>query len=123
MSKRGNYKIPKKRCVQCNKPLKSGRTKYCNANCNSRFQKEKRKTTDLQKARINILKQQACEVCGWEETSRDIHHIVGIAAGGSNHSSNCITLCPNHHRCADRGLLSIRQLAEIVNKRKRRVGF
>jgi predicted restriction endonuclease len=44
----------------------------------------------------------ACEVCEWSEESCDVHHIDGDHF--NNALENLVTLCPNHHRVADRAL-------------------
>jgi hypothetical protein len=47
-----------------------------------------------------------CEACDWShpmpEASRvlNVHHVVPIAAGGSNESSNLVLICPNCHATA-----------------------
>lgn len=39
-----------------------------------------------------------CSLCGWNEASCDIHHIIDVSLGGSNDLNNLILVCPNHHR-------------------------
>jgi hypothetical protein len=39
-----------------------------------------------------------CSICGWDETIGDIHHIIHKKDGGTDHPSNLIYVCPNHHR-------------------------
>ena len=39
-----------------------------------------------------------CAICGWNESTCDIHHIIEKSKGGSNDISNLIIVCPNHHR-------------------------
>ena len=58
-----------------------------------------------------------CEVCGWKEATRDLHHIIPISEGGSNDDTNLVTLCPNHHRCAHNNLVSQEQLKAIAMSR------
>ena len=44
-----------------------------------------------------------CEHCGWyppEPRLLHVHHIVQVACGGKNASSNLIVLCPNCHALA-----------------------
>jgi hypothetical protein len=41
-------------------------------------------------------------VCGWSEEVCDVHHIDGDRT--HNALENLVTLCPNHHRVADRAL-------------------
>ncbi len=44
--------------------------------------------------RMNI----PCVVCGWCESTTDIHHIIPRKNGGSDDHSNLTIVCPNHHR-------------------------
>ena len=39
-----------------------------------------------------------CAICGWNESTCDIHHIVPRKEGGTNDNSNLIIICPNCHR-------------------------
>jgi len=39
-----------------------------------------------------------CSICGWNEASGDVHHIVPSSKGGSNKMDNLIYVCPNCHR-------------------------
>lgn len=41
-----------------------------------------------------------CFICGWNEATCDIHHIVPKSKGGSNDLTNLTILCPNCHRIA-----------------------
>ncbi|MFA5299166.1 MAG: HNH endonuclease [Lutibacter sp.] len=40
----------------------------------------------------------ACAICGWNDATCDIHHIISIKAGGTNDFENLIIVCPNCHR-------------------------
>jgi hypothetical protein len=50
-----------------------------------------------------------CVVCGFDLVT-DVHHIIPRSAGGSNDMANLLTLCPNHHRLADLGIISVDHL-------------
>lgn len=39
-----------------------------------------------------------CAICGWNESTCDIHHIIQRKDGGSDKNDNLIIVCPNHHR-------------------------
>lgn len=39
-----------------------------------------------------------CSLCGWNESSCDLHHIIPRHNGGSNECENLIVVCPNCHR-------------------------
>jgi hypothetical protein len=60
-------------------------------------------------ARLNLK----CCVCGWDEDSIDIHHILPRKDGGSDDLANLTPLCPNHHRLADKKKLSIELLIPL----------
>lgn len=54
-----------------------------------------------------------CVVCGYDIVV-DVHHIVPRSAGGGNQLSNLITVCPNHHAMAHRGLLSRDEMLALL---------
>lgn len=54
----------------------------------------------------------ACKICGWNECSLDIHHIVPISKGGFNNLENLIALCPCCHRKSHNGFFTIEYLQE-----------
>ena len=49
---------------------------------------------------MKIIKRanKGCSICGWNESTCDIHHIIPKNKGGSNENSNLIIVCPNCHR-------------------------
>lgn len=65
-----------------------------------------------------------CAICGWRATEElitakgrrqyaygnEIHHIIAVQDGGKASFDNLILLCPNHHKQADLGLLTIEEL-------------
>lgn len=59
----------------------------------------------------------ACEVCGWTAPAAlvsqpwellNTHHVVPVAAGGSDEAGNLVVLCPNHHAIAHRATFTRR---------------
>lgn len=48
-----------------------------------------------------------CFSCGWDKAACDIHHIVPASKGGTDENSNLTYLCPNCHRLAHRGKLTV----------------
>lgn len=54
-----------------------------------------------------------CLICSWD-TFVDVHHITPRRHGGTNDLTNLIGLCPNHHRMADKGMISKDELTSIV---------
>lgn len=49
--------------------------------------------------RLNL----GCCICGWKESTCDIHHINGRKIEGCNNHFNLTLLCPNHHRLVHAG--------------------
>lgn len=47
-----------------------------------------------------------CVICGFHLVT-EVHHITPLAAGGRDEFSNLVTVCPNHHRLAHVGLISL----------------
>lgn len=47
-----------------------------------------------------------CVICGFDVVV-DVHHITPRSMGGTNDFSNLITLCPNHHKMADFGIINL----------------
>jgi hypothetical protein len=54
-----------------------------------------------------------CRTCGFD-TMVDVHHIIARRHGGPNTLDNLITLCPNHHTMADRGLITVEELRALL---------
>lgn len=52
------------------------------------------------RTRIKILRRLGvgCSLCGWNEASCDLHHILPKSKGGTNNHLNLTLLCPNCHR-------------------------
>lgn len=69
-----------------------------------------------------------CAICGWRATDElitvkgrrqpaygnEIHHIVAVEDGGKATEDNLILLCPNHHKQANMGLISIEELKRYI---------
>jgi len=64
-----------------------------------------------------------CAICGWDICMCDTHHIVPVSEGGPNSIKNVIMLCPNHHRLANRDLISRGDLKEIWTHRYGDISF
>lgn len=114
-----------KSCEYCGKIIRKKKptAKYCSTACSKKANAQKRKMDDLQKANHKELKKRPCEMCGWCEASRDIHHIKPVSKGGTHNSFNLITLCPNHHRMADQGYIPESFLESLVKDRIRMIGI
>jgi HNH endonuclease len=97
--------------------IKAGREFACSKTCRYKILSKKFK------GRISMPKRLAaardgykCKVCGFS-TVIEVHHILPRkrnGGGGTDILTNLITLCPNHHTMADRGLLSATELQALI---------
>jgi len=67
--------------------------------------------------RALALDHNMCRFCTFN-LCLEVHHIRARAGGGSDAINNLITLCPNHHAMAHRGLISAEQFAIALARRK-----
>jgi predicted restriction endonuclease len=56
-----------------------------------------------------------CRICGFA-TLVEVHHIIPRRQRGPDTLDNLITLCPNHHTMADRGLISVEELRALLSE-------
>jgi len=56
-----------------------------------------------------------CRICGFD-TMVEVHHIIARRHGGPDTLDNLITLCPNHHTMADRGLIPVEELRALLTE-------
>lgn len=103
-------------CEHCGSGFNSmiSTAKYCSTHCKQKGTYRKRHRGE---SIPSFLYKLPCAICGWSDTVRDVHHIVALANGGADAVTNLITLCPNHHRMADRNLISQDKLFELVKLR------
>lgn len=99
ISLKNHYKI--------NKPRSSGleHAKLVGASTKGKYKKEVNSILEASTRTVaKIVKrlQLKCCICGWDEESIDIHHIIPRRMGGTDLHDNLTPLCPNHHRLADR---------------------
>lgn len=133
--------MSEKTCVVCGKPIPENRTsnnvKYCSAKCGRQAEKEKRigyitersKRYNVNKKMIHKLYGYKCAICGWQISpdlitdtkghyqhshGNEMHHIIPVAEGGTEEIENIILLCPNHHKMADKGVLSREDLKQYL---------
>lgn len=84
--------------------VKEGRNcfcKKCKKNIGRKYIDKVESILELPKTTmIKILKKANCKcaICGWNESTCDVHHIVPKKDGGSDENGNLIVVCPNHHR-------------------------
>lgn len=108
-NQRKNAQIYTMQCICCNQPFqaKYRTAKYCSRSCKLKTYRENQKGTEQSiKTFYRMLADVPCEICGWKECARDLHHIIPVSKGGKNSISNLISLCPNHHRMVHQNLVS-----------------
>jgi hypothetical protein len=54
-----------------------------------------------------------CCICGWNESTCDIHHINGRNIEDCHNHNNLTILCPNHHRLVHNGKLDKNELVSL----------
>jgi hypothetical protein len=123
-------------CDKCGKEFESkiyrrnDRKKHCN-NCIRKSPHSIKSNNitllDLSKRTVSKILKRAkvcCSICGWDESSCDIHHIIEKSIGGTNDVSNLIIVCPNCHRIChvekkfDNEFLMDRSVEKIFNNWK-----
>lgn len=65
------------------------------------FNDDPKSILDLSKRTISKILHRAnkgCAICGWNESTCDIHHIIERKNGGKDNIDNLIIVCPNCHR-------------------------
>lgn len=56
-----------------------------------------------------------CSICGWNEATCDIHHIISRKKGGLDNNDNLCILCPNCHRKVHCGKIKSETLVNITD--------
>jgi hypothetical protein len=123
-ARRSDAKV-KVECETCGKDFDLGRSarrrrRFCSRTCSGKAHsgtkansfKHGGRTVKARKDRMKRLAINGCAFCSWNEAPCDVHHIVAIKDGGSDSFSNLIVLCPNHHRLADRGSITVLELLQ-----------
>ena len=95
---------------RANRPLVIKKPRDIKGSLNPNFRNWSARST----ARANAIEKMGhqCVICGFDIIVH-VHHIVPVAAGGSNDIDNLIVLCPNHHEMADRGMVPASQLIAL----------
>ena len=107
-------------CTYCNTSFLSGskEAKYCSNSCKLKSYRKNQITNEFAtKSLQRILSHLPCELCGWDATTRDVHHIVPVSQGGKNTLDNVIVVCPNHHRMYHKHLISEEATAAALKLR------
>lgn len=116
---RKNIKKFNRNCIYCGNSFLSrcSDSKYCSSICKQRNYRKNSKSVLSIKSFYNILGFLPCELCGWTESVRDIHHIIPVSKGGKNEINNLIVVCPNHHRMIHNNLVSEEAILKALNFR------
>lgn len=107
-------------CKHCGRDFnsQSNYSRYCSKSCKLKNYRLNKKSGNSYDQELElVLRSYPCEICSWNECTRDVHHIIPVSKGGKNLLTNLITLCPNHHIMADKGLLSQDYLLKIAKSR------
>lgn len=122
---RGQNKVPFK-CERCGSekkvyPSQAKTRRFCSDACRAKVLGETKRGENAKNWRGGklqyMMKQarlrdgEACRICGFS-LATDVHHITPRSAGGQDVLSNLITLCPNHHRLAHMGTISVEHLRQ-----------
>lgn len=108
-------------CKHCSREFysKSKDAKYCSAVCKGKNYRNKQNLTETSRSIKSLYKKLQflpCQICGWNEATRDIHHIIPVSKGGQNEESNLIVVCPNHHRMIHSELITETDLIKYKNQ-------
>jgi hypothetical protein len=106
-------------CKHCGNSFNSSQiAKYCSISCKAKNYRYKRRSGNFYDKQLGkIIKELPCEICNWQEASRDVHHIIPVSENGKTVIENLISLCPNHHRMVHSNLFSQDYLLKIVKSR------
>jgi hypothetical protein len=105
--------------------IRGGRIPYCSIECGKEARRQKLKALGHARTKPHCWNHgktaalardnRSCRICGFSMAVH-AHHIEHRANGGSNHVSNMITLCPNHHALAHAGHLSKDELKSYISR-------
>lgn len=86
----------RKTLIKNNRKITCDKCKHINTN-----NKNIKSIFDISKRTISKILHRAnigCSICGWKDSTCDIHHIIPKKLGGTNDNLNLIIVCPNCHR-------------------------
>lgn len=110
-------------CKHCGTGFMSAskNAKYCSYSCKQKNYRAKQKGISKDgfsiKYYYKLFKNTPCELCQWDKTSRDLHHIIEVANGGTTELNNLMCVCPNCHRMIHANLISENDLRQIIENR------
>jgi predicted nucleic acid-binding Zn ribbon protein len=91
--------------------VRSGQDAACSPRCRYILVANKLRGRNLSLPKSLALRRDKarCRICGFD-TMVEVHHIIPRRHKGPDTLDNLITLCPNHHTMADRGMISVEEL-------------
>ena len=110
-------------CKHCGKEFISAskNAKYCSDSCKQKNYRARQKSLSENGTSIKnyykIFENIPCELCQWDKTTRDLHHIIEVSNGGTNELSNLLCVCPNCHRMIHNNLVSENDIQNIIENR------
>ena len=110
-------------CKHCGKEFLSAskNAKYCSSSCKQKHYRFLQKTEKIDDHSIKYFyktfKDIPCEICGWDKTGRDLHHILEVSNGGTNEIDNLISVCPNCHRSIHTNVITKEEIDKIIKNR------
>lgn len=110
-------------CKHCGRDFvaASASAKYCSNSCKQKNYRAKQKSKSEDgfsiKSYYKIFENIPCELCQWDKTTRDLHHIIEVSNGGTNELENLISVCPNCHRMIHNNLVSKDDIENVIKNR------
>ncbi len=110
-------------CKHCGREFLSAskQSKYCSDSCKQKNYRAKQKDLSNENSSIKtfykVFENVPCELCQWDKTSRDLHHIIEVSNGGTNELNNLLCVCPNCHRMIHNNLISKDDIENIIKNR------
>ncbi len=102
-----------RKCVECGRGLRTGRTPYCSRRCQWAFHGHY--FWDSARHYVLLRDRYTCRACGQRHRARDLEvdHVLEISRGGAAlEYSNLQSLCRPCHRSKTRGFLAGRARAD-----------
>ena len=110
-------------CSHCGKDFRSfsKNSKYCSDSCKQKNYRARQKALSLNSTSIKyfykVFENIPCELCKWDKTTRDLHHIIEVVNGGTNELNNLLCVCPNCHRMIHNNLISEDDIKNVIENR------
>ena len=110
-------------CKQCGREFLSAvkSAKYCSDSCKQKNYRARQKSLsedgECIKYFYKVFLNTPCELCQWDKTTRDLHHIIEVVNGGTNELDNLICVCPNCHRMIHNNLISEDDIKNVIENR------